>query len=153
MYEINSFVAQYVGVPITRKQIMRLENALIEAKKAAGENFEIGNTDKECPVTHHFAPGMYAREMFIPAGTVLVGKIHRFAHVNTVAKGRIIVATEEGLKEVAAPAVFVSPPETKRAGYAIEDTVWITYHPTEETDLEKIEQAVILPGFEQEKLT
>ena len=103
----------------------------------------------EFKVTHHHAPGLYARELLIPKGAVLVGKIHRTAHLNTVSKGRIAVYTESGgIKEVVAPATFMSPPGVKRVGYALEDTVWITYHPTEETDLLKIEAEVIAPSFE-----
>ena len=28
-----------------------------------------------CPVTHHFGPSIYIREVVMPAGTVVVGKI------------------------------------------------------------------------------
>lgn len=111
--------------------------------KAPGKTF--GNTDAECPVTHHFAPGLYAREMLIPAGTVIVGKTHRFAHLNTVSRGRIVVASEHGTREVLAPSTFLSQPGIKRVGLAIEDTVWTTFHPTQETDLAAIEAEVILP--------
>lgn len=98
-------------------------------------------------VRHHFAPGMYARELTIPAGVTLTGKIHRHAHLNIVSKGSIAVMTEEGVKVITAPATFVSPPGTKRAGYALEDTVWTTIHPTQETDLAAIEAEVIAPDF------
>jgi quercetin dioxygenase-like cupin family protein len=106
-----------------------------------------GNTDELCPVTHHHAPGLYAREIFIPAGVLIVGKIHKHSHVNTISKGRVIVATEFGTQELVAPVTFVSVPGTKRAVVAQEDTIWTTYHPTEETDLAKIEEEVIAPDF------
>ncbi len=93
--------------------------------------------------THHFAPGVYARELFIPKGVVLTGKIHKTEHINIVSQGKIAVATEDGQKIIEAPCIFVSKPGTKRAGYALEDTTWITIHVTEETDLMKIEQQVI----------
>ena len=48
----------------------------------------------ELPLKHSFAPGVYAREMEIPAGTLLIGKIHKHRHHNFLMKGSIIVLTE-----------------------------------------------------------
>jgi hypothetical protein len=92
----------------------------------------------DCPVVNHFAPGIYAREMTIPAGVVLTGAVHKTEHLNIVSKGRISVSTDDGMKEVAAPYAFVSKPGTKRVGFAIEETVWTTIHATHETDLDKL---------------
>ena len=103
----------------------------------------------DCHVDHVFAPGLYARQIQMPAGALVVGKIHKHAHVNTISKGRCIVATEFGYEEFTAPHTFVSKPGTKRAVYVLEDTVWTTYHPTEETDLGKIEDHVIAKSYEE----
>jgi hypothetical protein len=99
----------------------------------------------EIEPVHHFANGLYAREITIPAGTLLTGKIHRTEHLNVISKGRIVVWTEDGMKEVSAPFTMVSRPGTKRVGYALEDTVWITIHATTETDLVKLEAELIAP--------
>ena len=50
----------------------------------------------ECEVFHHFAEGTYTRELHIPAGTTLVGKIHLHSTINILAKGRIAVVTDDG---------------------------------------------------------
>jgi quercetin dioxygenase-like cupin family protein len=100
------------------------------------------------PVTHHFAPGQYARQMDIPAGTVIIGKIHKHAHVNVISKGTGYVATEFGKQAYAAPMTFISEPGTKRAVYAETDTVWTTVHVTNETDLVKIEDEIIAPSYD-----
>lgn len=100
-------------------------------------------------LTHHFADGVYARELHIPKDAVIVGKIHRHAHLNFLMKGDISVLTEHGIKRIQAPAVITSAPGIKRAGYAHEETIWITVHATEETDLEKIEDQVICKSFEE----
>jgi len=55
----------------------------------------------DMPVKHHFANkgtphGTYARELFIPKGTVLTGKIHKFEQINIMSKGDISVLTEDG---------------------------------------------------------
>lgn len=94
---------------------------------------------------HHFADGLYAREITILAGTILTGKVHSTEHLNVVSKGRIAVWTEDGMKIVTAPCTLVSRPGTKRVGFALEDTVWTTIHANPEnlTDLAALELALI----------
>lgn len=91
-----------IGGCVTREKILRLESALIETLKAQGKDFTVGNTDEDAPLIHHFAPGLYAREIFLPKGLIIIGKIHRHAHVNTISKGHVIVATEFGTEELKA---------------------------------------------------
>lgn len=102
----------------------------------------------DVPVQHHFAPGVYMRQMDAAAGTLVVSKMHRTEHMNILVKGSLTVATEDGIQLMTAPCVLKSMPGTKRIGYFHEDSSWITVHPTEETDLEKIEQQVIVPDDE-----
>ncbi len=94
------------------------------------------------------ADGVYAREIFIPKGTALVGEIHLKAQINVVSKGKIRVATEEGVKEIEAPCTFVSPAGTKRAGYVLEDTVWTTFLPTDKVSDEEVYGEFIAPDYE-----
>lgn len=119
-----------------REKLARLESALF-----AGETVDL-------PVKHHFSRGVYARELFIPKGTVLVGKIHKYSQINIVSKGDISVLTEDGVKRVKAGTTIVSGPGAKRAGYAHEDTIWTTIHGTDETDLDKLEDELIAASFE-----
>ncbi len=106
----------------------------------------------ECPVFHHFAPGNYARECHLPAGSLVIGKIHKHAHINVISQGRVSVITEQGRTDMEAPCTFVSQPGTKRAVFAYEHTVWTTIHPTNETDVEKIEAEIIAPSYEDLEL-
>ena len=101
----------------------------------------------EITPVHYFAKGLYAREIFIPKGTLLTGKIHRTEHLNIISKGDISVVTEEGTKRITAPFTMIAKPGTKRVGYAHEDTVWTTVHATDETDLEKIELELIAADY------
>lgn len=101
----------------------------------------------EIVTTHHFSKGLYAREIFIPKGTILIGKIHKYENLNILSQGDITILTEFGARRLRAPFTVVSPPLTKRVGYAHEDTVWTTIHATDETDLEKLEAELILPTF------
>lgn len=99
----------------------------------------------EAPVTHHFADGIYGREMHIPAGTMLTGKIHRQSTINILLQGDMTVTTPEGVRRIQAPAIFVSPAGCKKAGYAHADSIWVNVHPTKLTDLAAIEQKFIVP--------
>lgn len=76
--------------------------------------------------------------MTIPAGVVITGAVHRHEHLCTISKGRIIVSTDRGMCELVAPFTFVSNPGAKRVGFAIEETVWTTYHVTDETDVDRL---------------
>ena len=68
--------------------------------------------------------------------------------MNILLKGSLTIATENGIELMVAPCVLKSMPGTKRIGYFHEDSSWITVHPTEETDLSKIEKQVIVPEQE-----
>jgi hypothetical protein len=106
----------------------------------------------EIPLRHYFSHGVYAREIFIPKGTLLTGKIHKYEHLNIMSQGELSVLTQDGVVRVKAPFTVISPPGTKRIAYAHEDTVWTTIHATNETDVEKIE-AYFIANTEQEYLT
>lgn len=105
----------------------------------------------EMRLEHYFAPGIYARELHIPAGVLLTGKIHKYAQLNILSKGRIRVLTENGVVDVEAPFTVVSPAGTKRIALAITDCVWTTILHTNETDPVVIEKQFIASS-EQEYL-
>lgn len=108
-----------------------------------------------CECRHHFAPDTYGRELLMPAGVTIVGKIHRHAHVNVVSMGRVRVYTEhEGEVEITAPCTFVSVPGTKRAVHILEDCVWTTIHanPSNTTDLAQLEREIIMPDFTEDQV-
>lgn len=102
----------------------------------------------DVPVDHHFAPGVYMRQMNAKAGTLVVSKMHRTEHMNILLTGSLTVATEDGIELLKAPLVIKSMPGTKRIGYFHEDSSWITVHPTQTTDLDLVEQQVIVPDDE-----
>lgn len=133
---------QGIPQPITREDILALERGLENVPGALK-----GDSDF-MPLKHSFAPGVYVREIFIPKGSVLTGKIHRHAHPNFLMKGEVIVVTEhKGREHLVAPVSMISQPGTKRAIMALEDTIWVTVHVTTETDLKKIEDYVIAPSY------
>jgi hypothetical protein len=68
-----------------RENVLKLENDFVNMIKDG----VIDSTLEDCILTHHFSPvdekygcGTYAREMFIPKDTLIIGKIHRHQHLN-----------------------------------------------------------------------
>lgn len=88
---------------------------------------------------HYFCNGAYAREITIPKGVTVTGRIHKYAQINILSKGEISVLTENGIERVKAPFTVVSPPGTKRVAYAHSECVWTTILATNETDPDRIE--------------
>lgn len=97
----------------------------------------------QCPVTNYFAPGVYVREMFIPAGTIAVGHKHLTEHVCTIVHGKIaFLRMDRSIDYYEAPATFIAG-KGRKIVYAIEDTVVQNVHPNpdnidDQTELEKI---------------
>jgi len=108
----------------------------------------------EVEPVHRFAPGLYVRELTVPAGCVIVGKVHKHESVNILVKGSALLACDGRVEKVSAPLTFVSGPGRQKAAYVLEDMTWINVHPTQETDLVKIEAEFIEKdeGFEAHKL-
>jgi len=123
-------------------------------------NFEelLKNTDNSiqgdsdvCPLTHSFSENIYVREIFIPKGMLIVGKIHKHQHPNFLLKGEVVVFTEgNGEEHLSAPCSMISEGGTKRALYSKTDLVWTTVHhnPTNTRDLKELEKLVIADSYE-----
>lgn len=129
------FVTDGAAAP-SRAQIDRLEQ------------FMLAMPQLDLPTKHHLAGGLYARELRIPAGSLLTGRVHRMEHINIVSKGRITAWTEDGMRTVSAGEHLVSRPGTKRVGLTHEDTVWTTIHanPNNLTDIAELEALIGEPA-------
>ena len=96
------------------------------------------------PLQHQFAPGVYLREITMPGDTIVVGKIHKTRHFNIISRGVVSFWVEgHAVKTVTAPYTFISEPGAQKVLYVHEETVWSTVHPTDETDLTKLEALLI----------
>ncbi len=105
--------------------------------------------DDACPLKHTFADGLYIRQMSAPKGMLNVSKLHKTTHPYFILKGKFSVSTEMGFVLIQAPYMGITKAGTKRIVYFHEDTIWITVHATEETDLEKIEEELIAKTYEE----
>lgn len=109
----------------------------------------------KCPLQHYFAPGVYVREITMPKGAVITGAIHKYTHMNIVSTGIVTFTDEHGVRKIDAserPVTFMSNAGSKKALYIHEDTVWTTIHPTDETDIDKLEKDITVDNYEDLKL-
>ncbi len=97
----------------------------------------------ELETSHFFADGMYARVVKRPFGALIVGKVHKKEHFYIITKGKVAVFSEGEVKTYEAGEVVVSKPGTKRAVFALEDSICMTVHRTDKTDLEEIERELL----------
>lgn len=114
----------------TREQILDIERYILKCPQV------------ETPIRHYFSPGIYAREMFIPAGTVLTGAVHKTEHISLFV-GDITVLTDGGMQRLTGHHTFVSKPGAKRVGYAHSDTWCTGFFATNETDISKLESELV----------
>lgn len=92
----------------------------------------------DCPVAHHFGPGIYIREVTLPAGIFAVGHAQRFDHLNIMLTGKVAIADEGKVRVLEAPMIFTGKPGRK-VGYVIETCVWQNVYATEETNIDALE--------------
>ena len=115
----------------SKEQIEKLQAEMVKMPQA------------ELQTEHYFSEGMYCRKLTRPAGTLIVGKIHKKSHFFLCAKGEIIAWTESGMRTLQPGDIIESKPGTKRVTYAISDAIGITVHKTDKTDLDEIEAELI----------
>lgn len=134
---MSALAVQPPPATIARQRFDELERAMMRCPQG------------EAIIRHVFTPGLYCREMSAAAGQIITSKIHRTEHPFVLSKGRILVADEEGNSvEICAPFMGITKPGTRRAAIVLEDVVWTTFHPTDLTDVDQIEAAIIEPHAE-----
>ena len=131
------------GVARARANILNLEEAMKELEGYDKEGKEI------CRITHYHAPGLYGREMWMPADCLITGKIHKTEHICVLSKGKVTVSDGGEVNTYEAPATIISKVGAKRAIYAHEESVWTNFHATELNDPEEIEADIIAQTFEE----
>jgi len=96
------------------------------------------------PLTKHtFHGGMYCREVWRPAGVLVVGKVHKKEHFYMIVYGTVAITTDDGVKSITGPCLLSSMPGTKRAVYAETDTLCMTFHRTDSTTVEEAEAEMV----------
>lgn len=102
----------------------------------------------EIPVTHHIHAGMYAREITIPKDTIITGQLYKFDHFDIMISGDVTVSTDTGeTKRFTGFNLLKGMSGKKRAGYAHEDTHWVTLHNFDGEDGEEIQKYITAETF------
>lgn len=95
----------------------------------------------ECPIVNRFTPGLYSREILMPRGAFVVGRVHKTEHQFAVLAGLAYVWTPgEGVKLVGPGFCGVTKPGARRIALVLEDFRWVTFHPTTTTDLAQLQK-------------
>ncbi len=106
----------------------------------------LGMPQAQLPTLHHFADGVYVREMHCEPETLIVGKVHKREHFFFLATGEMTLTGDgQAPRRVKAPFLCVSGPGVKRAGYAHTACHVVNIHRTDSRDLDEIEAELTEP--------
>ncbi len=97
----------------------------------------------DIPVKHLLMPGMYSREIFMPAGSLLVGYAHPNDFMEVMITGKVLMFSDDSETEITAPFSRIAKAGKRKCGYVVEDTIWITYHPVKATTIEEAEDETL----------
>jgi quercetin dioxygenase-like cupin family protein len=97
----------------------------------------------EPPTENVFHGGMYCRQVWRPAGCLIVGKVHKKEHFYMIVSGTVKVTTDDGVQTITGPMLLCSKPGTKRAVYAETDAMCMTFHRVESNTVEEVESELV----------
>jgi len=97
----------------------------------------------EPPTEHVFHGGMYCRQVWRPAGCLIVGKVHKKEHFYMIVSGTVTVTTDNGVQTITGPMLLCSTPGTKRAVYAETDALCMTFHRVDSDTVEAVESELV----------
>lgn len=121
-----------------RDRAFAIENAI---KAHIGK----GMVERILPLRHYIADRVYVREIFMPADTWVVGRIHKHEHIASLVRGEISIYDETGLQRMRGPHTFISRAGVKRALFIHEDTLFSTTHSLSHlsaADIERLQREI-----------
>ena len=128
-------------------KVETLENAML-----ASDDIRIakGNSDM-FPLKHSFSEGVYIREMFMPQGGLVIGKLYKISHTWFLLSGDLEVATDEGSEYYIGPCYVNAPEGTKRVLHAVSDVVFVNVYPNPDniTDTDRLEEILTCSSYKK----
>ncbi len=99
-------------------------------------------------IHHHFSgqpdgKGVYAKEMRIAAGKLIVTHAHPYDHMSILACGAVLLTVDGISSELRGPAVVPIAKGKMHGIRGITDAVWFCIHSNVETDPAKIDAAIL----------
>ncbi len=106
--------------------------------------FEVSKLPQYEPQTKHtFHGGMYCREVWRPAGVLVIGKVHKKEHFYVIMYGTVRITTNVGVQSITGPCILSSTPGTKRAVYAETDALCATFHRVDSATVDDAEMELV----------
>ena len=95
--------------------------------------------------------GVYVREMTMYKGMIVIGAIHKHLHMCFLLKGKLSVASRQGVVEYIAPCFIIAGPGEKRVLYAHEDSHWYNTHknPNNIKEIKDLEKEIVASSYEE----
>jgi len=121
----------------SRKLIKDAEDALLQLPQIKLE------------AKHYLCNGLYTRELWMPKGSAVTGKIHIKDHIVTIVYGDVTVRTDDGLVRYTGYQTFVGKGGSKRALLMHEDTLWLATHATDKKTVEECEATLVTNTYEE----
>ena len=134
----------------TREVVRGIEKTKLDAYHRKVDELEAGLSQfkqLEVPTIHRFLsnPGMYIREATAPAGSILTSKEHLTDHPFVMLSGEQSILEPDGTwKRIAAPYMGFTKAGSRRVVMIHSDTTMVTFHATEETNLDSVEASLFL---------
>jgi len=144
MMDINSLILSVSG-DISAKDV--------QCKIEALEREWMKEPQVDIPTVGRHAGGIYAREIIIPAGTALTGRIYRDDHFDVMVYGDVTVSSDDGIKRLEGFHIFKGNKGKKRAGYTHKETKWITFCVSSEMSDDECLDALTCSSFAQLETT
>ena len=90
---------------------------------------------------HIATDDLYVREINCPKDKIIFSVIHKKPNPLFLLSGKILISSEDGIKELTAPTYILTEPGIKRIILVLEDVKAVTVHPniTKTKDLDKID--------------
>lgn len=102
------------------------------------------------PLKHHFAGGLYTREIFMPQGHVIVSFIHKQDHPSFLLEGKVSFLNDAGkIVTLSAPHTVQTVVGTQRVFYIHEDTKWVCVYNTKAKTVEEAEKEIYAVSYKE----
>lgn len=147
---MNSLAIRTKTQLATRSKIDYLQ----EEMKKQVEDGQLEQTIVNCKednsqADHYFGEGVYARSLLIPAGSVVIGHIHKQDRICIIAQGECTFVDEWTKKTVKAPYIGEFKAGSKTAVYAHTDTLWVACLGTKSSDPDVIVEELLEDSHEK----
>lgn len=130
LIKVNSFLSGCKTVSELVKKMEKSENYIAQG---------------DIKTTHLFSGGMYARTFYPKAGSLIVGKIHKFAGFNVLLKGSVSIYDGSDVRTFQAPCTWEAPAFTQKVGYFHEDSEFMSVITCFANNVEDAEKELYFP--------